>query len=106
MKFKIERIKNILLKILNKFWHKLFLILILLLVFDVLIGVILFSCYCSNIEQEETKFYLPLKINQDLINQLSSEYGKREKIFNQAKEKIYPDFFQGVGSEEVIIDGN
>ena len=101
-----KKIKNVLLRIMNKFWHKLFLILIILLILDLLIGVILFSCYCSNIKQEEAKFYLPLEINEGLVNRLSSEYQAREEIFNQAKEKIYLDFFKGVESEEIILVQN
>lgn len=102
MKLASKKIQEVLFKILNRFWERLFLILIFLLVLDLIIGAIFFFSYCFKVKEERTKFYLPLKMNQNLVSQLSLEYQKREEIFNKAKDKNYIDLFQKIEFEKVI----
>ncbi len=102
MKIKNKNIKKIFFKILNKFWQNLFLILIALLLLDAIIGAFYFFHYSSKVEKEESGFYLPLDVNRNLIDNLLADYQKRQILFEDAKEKTYPDLFQKIEFGEII----
>lgn len=103
MKININKkiIKKELLKILQKLSQNLFLVLVFLLVLDLIIGGLFFWKYYLKAQAREIMLPPVLKINQALLNKFSSQYLKREKIFQAAETKQYPDPFQGIIIEEV-----
>lgn len=99
MEIKISKIKENLNKVLKKFWQNLFLILILLLVLDLILGGIFFWKYYLRAQEKEPQVILPLKINQALMEKVSEKWAEREAIFGKAAEKEYSDPFRGTISE-------
>ena len=91
----IKKIKPGIVKVLNKFWQNLYLLMILLLVLDLVLGGIFFSKYYFEKEEKPQK-YIPIKVNEDLIEEFSLEYQNREKIFNKVEKKEYLNPFQRI----------
>jgi hypothetical protein len=87
----IIKIKEFLVKALKKVWQNLFLFLFFLLFLDLVIAAVLFFKY--SLQNGKIETVSPLKINQGLIDKFSSENQKREKLFQEAKDKIYSDIF-------------
>ena len=96
----IKKIKPGIVKVLNKFWQNLYLLMILLLVLDLVLGGIFFSKYYLRKEEKPQK-YISIKINENLIEEFSLEYQNREKIFKEIEKKEYLDPFQGIIPEEI-----
>lgn len=99
MKLRIEKIKKVLGKVLGKFWHNIFLILILLLALDLILGGICFLRYYLKVPGKELPSTQVLKINQGLLEEVSSRLAEKEAIFKKAKDKKYPDLFRTTFSE-------
>lgn len=97
MKMKPAKIKESLLALLKKLWRNLFLMMILLLLLDLILAGILFNKYYLKVEQEKVQPPIPLKINENLLNQFSSEWQRREEVFQAAASRPYPNLFQGRG---------
>ncbi|MBZ9572716.1 hypothetical protein KJA17_00770 [Patescibacteria group bacterium] len=101
MKIKINKVKENLIELLKKFWQNLFLILILLLVLDLILGGIFFWKYYLRPQEKELQIIPPLKISQGLMEKVSGEWARRESIFKEAEEKEYPDPFRGALPEKI-----
>ena len=99
MKLEFGKIKEDLQRSLRKFWQKLWLILILLLVLDLILGGILFWKYYLQAQEKESLIISPLKINQALMEKVSTKWSQKEIIFEGAQEKEYLDPFRGTISE-------
>lgn len=104
MKLEFGKIKENLLRSLKKFWQKLWLLLILLLILDLILGGVFFWKYYLQVREKESPIIFPLKINQALMEKVSTEWLKREIIFEEAEEKEYLDPFRGTPLEEIEID--
>lgn len=87
----IVKIKEFLINALKKIWQNLFLFLLFLLFLDLIIATGFFIKY--GFQKGKIESHSPLKINQDLIDKFFSENQKREKNFQEAKDKIYFDIF-------------
>lgn len=87
----IFKIKNFLIKGLKKVWQNLFLLLAILLFLDLMITIIFFFKYSFQKEKLENRS--SLKINESLMKNFSLDNQKREAIFQEAKNKTYPDIF-------------
>jgi len=94
MKLRKEKIKEGVKTILKKFCLNLWLLLVLLLVLDLVLGGVFFWKYYLKAEEKEITFSPPLKINQSLVNEFSSLTEEREKLFDRAQNKDYPQLFQ------------
>ncbi len=92
MKIIIFKIKKGLIKTLKKIWQNVFLLLFLFLILDLIIGVGFFLKYYS--EQEKPEDYSILRVNQDLLDNFSSEFQKREENFKNTENKTYLDLFR------------
>ena len=99
MKLEIKKIKKVLNKILKKLWQNLFLILIFLLFLDLIIGGIFFWKYYLLVKKEEPQIYIPLGINQALLEKVSSGWEEREAAFKTAQKKEYPNPFHEIQPE-------
>ncbi len=99
MKLGSGKIKENLQKSLKKFWQKLWLLLILLLILDLVLGGVLFWKYYLQAQEKKSPVIFPLKINQALMEKVSTEWAEREIIFEGAEEKEYLDPFRGILSE-------
>ena len=97
----IKKVKNTVIKILKKLWQNLILLMIFFLVLDLIFGGIFFFKYYLLAKEKEPQVYIPLKINQTLMEKFSSEWQNREKIFKAAEEKEYPNPFQEIPSEKI-----
>ena len=91
----IKKIKAGVIKILKKLWQNLVFLMIFLLILDLIFGGIFFFKYYLLAEEEEPQVILPLKINQGLMEKVSSGWQEREIIFKAAAEKEYSDPFRG-----------
>jgi len=95
-----KKIKTITIKILKKLWNNLLLLMIFFLVLDLIFGAIFFLNYYLLAKQEEAQFYMPLRVNEALIQNVSSGFRERENMFKAAEQKQYPDPFRATLSEE------
>lgn len=101
MKLEFGKIKENLPKSLKKLWQKLWLILILLLVLDLILGGVLFWKYYLQAQEKASPVISPLKINQALMEKVSTQWTQREIIFEEAEEKEYLDPFRGTRPERI-----
>lgn len=93
MKINPAKIKKSTAKLLKKFWQNLFLMMLLLFLLDLIFGWLLLYRYYLKIE-ETVQIPSPLKINEVLLNQFSSQWVSREEVFRAADEKQYPNPFR------------
>lgn len=82
--------------VLKKFWQRLFLVLIFLLVLDLFLAGISFWKYYLAPREKILQGYLPLRISQVLIDDFSQDWQEREVLFEKASEKVHRDIFRGV----------
>ena len=90
----LEKIKQALKSIFNTCWNNLPYILVILLVLDLGLGIIFFFNYYMK-TGTDLQTHMSLKINQDMVNNLSSKYNEREADFNKVQTGIYVDIFRG-----------
>jgi len=83
---------------LNIFWQKLFLILILFIAIDFLIAGIFFYVYYSKTQLVEPVSPLLLSVNQVLLEDIFSKWDEKEVKFQEVMTREFPNFFR-----EVII---
>jgi hypothetical protein len=95
---KNKNIKEFIGNILKLFWQKLFLVLLLFLVLDLIIGTVFFFNHYLSVQERGKSFFLPLKINQTLANNFLKNFQEREKLFKTVSEKYYPNLFSGPGT--------
>jgi len=101
MKLESGKIKENLQKSLKKFWQNLWLLLSLLLILDLILGGVLFWKYYLQAREKESLIIFPLKVNQALMEKVSTQWTQREIIFEGAQEKEYLDPFCGTLLEEI-----
>lgn len=94
MKNIIFKIKKSLVKTAEKMWQDVYLLFFLFLILDIIIGFGFFLKYY--LYQEKIEAYPLPKINQDLLNDFSAEFQKREQNFKNADNKTYSDPFKGI----------
>ena len=94
MKVDINKIKKELKPILNVFWQKLFLVLILFIVIDLLIGSLFFYSYYVKAQEEESAAPLLLGVNQVMLEGVFSKWDEKEVKFKEAISGEFPDFFR------------
>lgn len=96
-KIKFNRIRKVFKKTLRILGEKTFLAFLVLLFFGVAFGIILF--YQSSISAQKTSSEVsekPLQLDEELLEKVLGKWEEREKIFNEAEERQYPDPFWGV----------
>ena len=93
MKLRGEKIKKGVINILKKFSQNLWLFLVFLLILDLLFGGIFFWKYYLQAKAREVQRAAYLRINQALMERFSEEWAQRERIFQQAETKEYPNLF-------------
>ena len=99
MKLGSGKIKENLQKSLKKFWQKLWLLLILLLILDLILGGVFFWKYYLQAQEKESSVIFPLKVNQALMEKVSTRWTQREIFFEETREKEYLDPFCGTLSD-------
>ena len=90
---KIKNVKRFFSKILDTFANHLFLIFLLLLLLDsILIGYLFFK-YST---QEDVLFFqgYSVGLDQEVFNNVSREWGDREKLFEMVDPNKYLDLFR------------
>lgn len=95
MKLEFGKIKESLRESFKKFWQKLWLLLVLLLILDLILGGVIFWKYYFQAQEKESLIISPLKINQALMEKVSTQWSQKEIIFEAAQEKEYLDPFRG-----------
>jgi len=99
MNIVVKKIKDIIVKILKKLWQNLIVLMIFLLILDLIIGGIFFFKYYLLAKEKEPETYIPLRINNALMENFSAKFQERENNFNAAESKEYTDPFQSTPSE-------
>jgi len=96
MKADIKKIKKQFKPILNVFWQKLFLILILFIVIDFLIAGLFFYVYYQKAQLVEPVSPLLLSVNQVLLDSVFSKWDEKEVKFQTAISREFPNLFREI----------
>lgn len=89
---------------LKKFFSRLFPFLIFLILFDTLIGVLLFMRYYFKEEELKTGTSQLIQLNKPLIEKFTREYSRREQVFLSAGTKDFPNTFKQQEQEETFLN--
>lgn len=96
MKLNIDKIKKEFKPILNVFWRRLFLVLILFVVIDFLIAGLFFYVYYVKVQEEESVAPLFLSVNQVLLESVFSKWDDKEVKFQTAISREFPNLFREI----------
>jgi len=96
MKVDTKKIKKELKSILNVFWQRLFLVLLLFILIDFLIAGLFFYVYYVKAQEKEPVAPLLLNVNQVLLEGVFSKWDEKEVEFQKAISREFPNLFREI----------
>jgi len=96
MKLNLDKIGKEVKLMLNVFWQKLFLVLILFIVINFLIAGVFFYVYYVKAQKERPVSPLLLSINQVLLESVFSKWDEKEIEFQEAMSHEFPNVFREI----------
>ncbi|NQU82756.1 MAG: hypothetical protein HQ539_02295 [Parcubacteria group bacterium] len=102
MKIDVNKIKKQLKIVLNVFWQKLILVLLVFLLIDIVFGFVLFYSYYLKAQSDDPEVSLTLTVNKTLMDNVFSKWDEKEIKLQQVFIKEFPNFFERAIIEEQI----
>ncbi len=104
MKIKGKKIKQGVRNIFKKLFQKIYLIFVLLVILNLILGEFFFWKYYLKAEEKEIEIPSSLKIDQTLLNKFSLNQREREELFKAALNKDYPELFSSSALRKTEIE--
>lgn len=82
--------------VLNVFWQKIFLVLVLFVVVAFLIGGVFFYLYSFKTKDKDVVAPLLLSVNQVLLDSVFSKWDSKEIKFEEAISREFPNLFKEI----------